>query len=677
MKRASLSQLKEMLVEKASQSALTEAHIQKLGFVPVDGEKASRELGVPIAMGGFVIPYFDFAGKKTDFWRFRYLETTVNGFEKLTGKKGLRYVQPKNSLNQLYLPPIVDWDDIRKNTTMPIMITEGELKAACACAMDIPTIGLGGVWCFKSSAAHLPVLEQFLDIEWGNRTVFIVYDSDAASNTMVMMAENALSKELVRLGANPHIIRLPQCAPPNKTGLDDYLLYEGRAAFMELASAAIPWGASRELFALNEEVLYVKDPGVVLRVDTMQRLSHRAFIDHAYATRRFWEEVPSGKKTKLVEKSAAAEWIKWEHRASVERVTYRPGEPRIVNAGELNTWKGWGCMPAEGDVSLWHQFMDYVFKDNDEARIWFERWLAYPLQHPGEKMFSAVVMWGTRHGTGKSFIGYTMFKIYGANATEITDKELQGGFNEWAQDKQFVMGDEITGGDKRHSADRMKSMITQKQLRVNQKYISSYIIPDCINYYFTSNHPDAFFLEDTDRRFFIHEMSREPMPSEFYHAYEKWINGSGANAMFHYLLNLDMGHFDPRLPAPMTDSKRDMIDNGRSDLGSWVANLREYPDGALKVGNVVLKYTLMTSTEVHAVYDQKNPGKVTVNGMARELSRAGFAKVNRGAPIMTDQGPQRLWIIRPSNGLDEMTDRELGKLFSSERGVKCKTTTKF
>src|SRR5690606_17830809 len=153
---------------------------------------------------------------------------------------------------------------------------------------------------------------------------------------------------------------------------------------------------------------------------------------------------------------------------------------------------------------------------------------------PGVKMFSSAVVYGIKHGTGKSLIGYTLGRIYGKNFTEIKQKDLHSQFNEWAEARQFVMGDDITGSDKRHDADILKTLITQQELRINPKYVSSYVVPDCINYFFTSNQPDAFFLEDDDRRFFVHEVKVGPLPEEFYMDYELWLHTGGAAAVFHY-----------------------------------------------------------------------------------------------------------------------------------------------
>lgn len=661
---------------KLKESALTAADARTLHLQPYTAAEVERKLKqLPAHRAGFLIPYFDLEGRTSKFYRFRYLEYgTEHGFSALVQQdlKKLRYSQPERTTNELYLPPLIDWQDYALDKEKPIIFTEGELKAACATKLGLPTIGLGGVWCFKASSKHMPLLPQFQHFMWKERKVYIAYDSDAVTNHHVITAENALARELMLLGAAPFICRLPQLVQGSKCGIDDYLVARGADTFMrEVLETAQEWRAAQELYALNEDVVYVQDPGVILKLTNLQRMTPRAFVEHAYATRIYYEEQVTQAGTKLVERSAAKEWIKWPHRATVGRVTYEPGKPRITDKGELNVWPGWGLEPQRGDVGPWNKLLDYLFTGcKPEDRRWFEQWLAYPLQHAGEKLYSAVVTWGIHHGTGKSLVGYTMFKLYGDNATEIGDRDLYSTHNEWAEHKQFVMGDEITGGDKRNTADRMKSMITQKQLRLNPKYVPSYTVPDCINYYFTSNHPDAFFLEDNDRRFFIHEVRAKPLDNAFYKDYLDWLNNrGGAAALFYHLLRLDCAEFDPQGHAPVTASKMEMIDTGRSDLGAWAAALREDPDRVLQVAGKQLPYKLWTTTELHTLYDPQGQSRVTVNGLARELRRAGFYKVYSGMSVLTQvAGRQRLWAIRDADVLMKMRGPAIAELYDKERG---------
>lgn len=664
--------LKEAFASKMAESQISLADAEKLGFTPLEANKVPKN--TPFQEPAIQIPYFDIDGKKTKFWRLRYLkQPEVKGFAKQAKQKPLKYVQAPNTLNELYLPPLLDWREVAEDQLAPIIITEGEFKAASSILnTEYPTIGLGGVWSWKSDKKRIALIEGFDEFNWEQRPVYICYDSDAVTNPMVMQAENALARQLTNLGAEPHIVRLPMLEEFPKVGLDDFIVLKGVDALEDLLEQAEPWTGAVELHRLNEEVVYVRDPGLILRLDNLQRMSPRAFIDHAYATRTFTEEVITKNSSKKVKKSAPKEWIQWPSRAEVPRIAYAPGEDRITAAKEINIWPGWGCEPAEGDITPWSDLLDYLFKGEEESRQWFERWCAWPLQHPGDKMHTSAVIWGLRHGTGKSLIGYTLGKIYGKNFTEVDDEILRQSHNEWAENRQFVMGDEVSTGDKRSASDRMKTMITRQQLRLNPKYIPSYTVTDCINYYFTSNHPDSFFLEDDDRRFFIHEVRQAPKPDKFYQDYLKWsgdknVVGPGIPALFHHLLNLDMGDFNSGSRALMTRSKQMMLTNSRSDLATWVATLKEDPDTVLRSGGHPIKYKLWRAEDLLEIYDPEGRGRVTANGMARELARQGFVRAAEGMGVRTSMGQVKLWHIREVEEMIKLAPKFVGDAYDNER----------
>lgn len=666
--------LKAAFDAKMAESLIDSRSAKKLGYVALSEDKIPK--GVPFQEPAIQIPYYDVNGKKSGFWRLRYLrQPEAKGFAKNIKRKPLKYVQPKKSSNELYLPPVVDWAAIAGDSLTPILITEGEFKAACASIhAEYPCIGLGGVWSWQSLRKRQPLIPGFDDFVWEQRPVYICYDSDAVTNPMVMQAENALAKALTNLGAEPHIVRIPMGDDNAKLGLDDFIVARGVEALDDLLESAEVWASAIELHRLNEEVVYVRDPGLILRLDNLQRMSPRAFIDHAFSTRTYYEEVVTAKTTKREKKSAPKEWIAWPSRAEVPRITYAPGEDRVTDSRELNIWPGWGCEPEKGDIKPWNDLLDFLFMGEPENRRWFERWCAWPFQNPGDKMFTSVVMWGLRHGTGKSLVGYTLGKIYGKNFTEVDDEILRSSHNEWAENRQFVMGDEVSTGDKRSASDRMKTMITRQQLRLNPKYIPSYTVPDVINYYFTSNHPDSFFLEDDDRRFFIHEVKSPPMHDDFYKAYEQWMGprdtvGPGIPALFHHLLNLDMGSFSSTSRALMTTAKRSMMENSRSDLGSWVASIHEDPDTVLRFGSAVIQKKLWRSDELLELYDPDGRGRVTVNGMSRELTRQNFVKAADGLGVRTKDGQVRLWILRDIEYLSTLAAPAIAKLYNAERGL--------
>src|SRR5205085_336378 len=93
-----------------------------------------------------------------------------------------------------YFPQLVDWEALRKDPTEPLLLTEGELKAAKATAEGFPTIGLGGVYSFRSSSQGVFFLPELENFNWARRKVTVVYDSDYVKNPMVCSAINALAE---------------------------------------------------------------------------------------------------------------------------------------------------------------------------------------------------------------------------------------------------------------------------------------------------------------------------------------------------------------------------------------------------------------------------------------------------------------------------------------------------
>jgi hypothetical protein len=639
--------LRKLAEADLARSGLGPKTIRSLGMEVLTAKQVARLDPSFKPLGALKINYYDPAGRPTGHYRLRYLETN-HSIASATKAGTPRYVQPTGSPLAVYFTKGVAWEKVLADPSETLHLTEGEKKAAVGCGAGFSVLGLGGVWSWKSSKRGQSLIPDLAEIAWKGRQVYITVDSDAAVNQKVVQAQLALADELTALGAAPLLVTLPPGRGGAKVGLDDYILAYGRDAYEDLMVHAKPYSMARELWAMNTEVIFIRDPGFVLALKDGQRMAPHLFANYIYGNRHYSEQKPlKDGGIKIIKKPLAPEWVAWEQRATLSRLTYAPGEPAITAANEYNTWKGWGSEPAKGDVSLWRELLDHLFGRDREARAYFEKWCAYPLQHPGTKLYTAAVMWGVEQGTGKSLVGYSLMRIYGVNAAEIGESDLRGAFNEWAEAKQFIMGEEITGSDHRREADRLKGFITQKQLRINMKHIPTYTVPDRINYYFTSNHPDAFFLEDTDRRFFVHEVVGDPAVKDFYDRYDKWYKTKeGTAALFYHLLRVSLEGFSPTAAAPRTKAKENMIADTKSDLGTWVARLKLAPDGLLKLGDAPLQGDLFTTGELLQLYDKDGKTRVTANGLGRELKRAGFRYANGGSVVATVNGPQRLYIVR-------------------------------
>jgi hypothetical protein len=640
----------EMGMARLAESGLNGADAKLLGLKFLTAEQTTALDASFSARPSMQLPYFDSAGKPTGFYRIRYLGK-ADGFEGLVAKPR-RYAQAPGTQPELYLSPKIQWKKKHTKQLSSLWITEGELKAAAACACEITTIGLGGVWSWQSKKAGIDLLPALKEFLWDGRDVYLAFDSDLRTNPQVLRALLALSNKLTSLGAKIFMVEIPDGRDSIRQGLDDFIvkyksLDSQHKALATLAAEAIPFSVSYELWALNAEVAFVKDPGLIVLIDSGQTMSHSDFVNAQYSNRLYKETGfdKAGQPTMALKPIAPA-WMKWPARAELCGMTYAPGEDKVTKGRLYNGWTGWGCEPRRGDFSPWRKLLDYMFAKEPAARAWFEQWAAYPLQYPGAKLYTAVVIWGAQ-GVGKSLTGGTFQKIYGKNFAVITDKELESSFNDWSINKSFIVGEDVVSAENRKSsADILKFMITREEVRIEKKFQPSYVVPDRMNWYFSSNHPDAFLLEDTDRRFFVHEAPSVPMPQEFYSAYGKWLEEGGASALFHHLLRLDLTGFDPKARAMETAAKLAMMRDSKSDLGTWVHQLKEDPASVLRIGSVTIGHDLFTTTRLLALYDPEGKHKATANGLGRELKRAGFRQVDSGKLVYTQVGGQRYYAVR-------------------------------
>ena len=94
-----------------------------------------------------------------------------------------------------------------------------------------------------------------------------------------------------------------------------------------------------------------------------------------------------------------------------------------------------------------------------------------------------------------------------------------------------------------------------------------------MNMVFLSNHADGMFLSDQDRRFYVHEIKSGPLPESLKQEFLRWRDNGGLEHLLHYLRNIDLTGFDPKGRAPVTESKREMIEASRSDLDRWALDI--------------------------------------------------------------------------------------------------------
>ena len=248
-----------------------------------------------------------------------------------------------------------------------------------------------------------------------------------------------------------------------------------------------------------------------------------------------------------------------------------------------NLFGGWPTTPQAGECTKLLELLEYQCSNEINEREvydWILKWLAYPIQHRGAKMHSAIVFHGPQ-GTGKSRFFEAYGQIFGPYFQVIGQDALEDKFNsDWAEKKLFVIGDEVLARqDMFHVKNRLKGFITSPKIRVNPKGVAAHTEKNQMNIVFLSNERMPLVLENDDRRHLVVWVPPK-LDESFFTAINDEIEAGGIEALHHFLINLDLGDFRPWTKPPMTGAKQDLIELGRSSeerfFAAWKALEVEY-----------------------------------------------------------------------------------------------------
>ena len=270
-----------------------------------------------------------------------------------------------------------------------------------------------------------------------------------------------------------------------------------------------------------------------------------------------------------------------------------------------NLFGGWPTEPKQGECATLLGLLEYLChneQNSDDVYQWILKWLAYPIQHRGAKMHSAIVVHGLQ-GTGKNRFFEAYAAIFGVYGRVLGQEAIEDKFNsDWAEKKLFILADEVLARqDMYHIKNRLKGFITGGTIRVNPKGVAAHNEKNQMNIVFLSNERMPIVLENGDRRHCV-IWTPPAMDDEYFEAVNREIEAGGIAALHHYLLHLDLGDFKPWTKPPMTRAKQELIELSSSSeerfIEEWMAGELENREGE------TLPFCPCLGSDLYLVYER-------------------------------------------------------------------------
>jgi hypothetical protein len=325
-----------------------------------------------------------------------------------------------------------------------------------------------------------------------------------------------------------------------------------------------------------------------------------------------------------------------------EMLTYEPGGGDILGTA-FNLWRPSSLVAKEGDVSWFIDHLRYLF-DGDETSVnLLLDFMSLLVREPAQKILFALLLHGKHHGTGKSIIARLLTKILGDhNVVQPSIDELNSQFTAWQEGRQLCIVNEMMMLGQIHLANKFKNDITEPVLRIRAMHRVGYSLPNYLNFFLTSNYPDAVKLENEDRRYLVLQTEAKPRDDAYYTSLVDHIESAdGAAAVKHYLLNRDV-QLNPKGRAPVTMAKQQMKEQSLQDEEAYVLQLFDE-------GEAPFDFDLLRINDIIDAVQSRFGGhhKNLMGRMTTLLKdRIGAVKHTRNTTPGNGQKKYHLWSVR-------------------------------
>ena len=282
-----------------------------------------------------------------------------------------------------------------------------------------------------------------------------------------------------------------------------------------------------------------------------------------------------------------------------ETMDYDPGRKggRITTEGKqvINLFQPTNILPVKGDPKPFLDFMEYLIPAESDRNHTL-KWIATLIARPDIRMTYGLLLWSIAQGVGKTTLAEQILTLLVGryNCSFPTAQEAaEGTYTGWIAFKRLAVIAEIYEGHTAKTYNRLKTIITDDFVRVNEKYEKQYDIKNFVHLFATSNTSRALKLDDYDRRWLVPGVTESGKPTEYFIRLRAWLQEEdGLAKIANWAQEYGKGHGRVLAGehAPLSDAKRQTIEDSRSEGERLIVQLGDTLIDDQKEGkNIVLR----------------------------------------------------------------------------------------
>lgn len=262
-------------------------------------------------------------------------------------------------------------------------------------------------------------------------------------------------------------------------------------------------------------------------------------------------------------------------------IKYDPSSPTgmsTTSSGEiyLNTFVPARIKEEAGGAKPFEDYMEHLVpiqEDRDKVL----KWLATLIARPQTKMHYGLLLSGPQ-GVGKSTLGEKILTPLVGEDNTSTPSETditESTFNYWQPHRRLAIIHEIYSGQSSKAYNKLKSVITDRNIEVNQKFMAVYRIENWCHIFACSNSRKPIQMSTDDRRWLVPGITEETKPPAYWIAFNHWLERDGGLGKIRKWASdyvTKHGYVMSGEEAPWTSTKFDIVDEGMSEGMRFVTN---------------------------------------------------------------------------------------------------------